>query len=84
MKRIFSISLMLFIVSGIRAQSSTEAIRENFQFAKKVEISESAGKNFRYEMAVHSDKAESLEGVHFFWSGYRLKRQNDQQQIPEY
>lgn len=66
MKRIVSISLILFIVTAIRAQSSKHAISENFQFAKKVEISQSAGKNFRYEMAVHSDKPESLESVRFF------------------
>ena len=66
MKRIVSIFLPLlcFIVS--QAQPSGIAIRENFQFAKKVEIKESAGKNFRYEMAVRSDSPDTLDGVRFF------------------
>jgi hypothetical protein len=66
MKRIVSIFLVLlcFIVS--QAQPSRTAIRENFQFAKKVDIKESAGKNFRYEMAVRSESLDTLGGVRFF------------------
>ena len=66
MKRIVSIFLVLlcFIVS--QAQPSGTAIRENFQFAKKVEIKEAAGKNFRYEMAVRSESLDTLGGVRFF------------------
>ena len=49
-----------------QAQPSWTAIRENFQFAKKVDIKESAGKNFRYEMAVRSESLDTLGGVRFF------------------
>jgi hypothetical protein len=66
MKRIASIFLMLFVLTAVHAQSSLDFGRETFQFAKKIEISESAGKNFRYEMAVHSDNADSLGGIRFF------------------
>ena len=54
MKRIVSIFLFLVAFTQIKAQPSWTAIRENFQFAKKVEIKESAGKNFRYEMIIMS------------------------------
>jgi hypothetical protein len=66
MKRIVSIflTLLTFIIS--QAQPSWNAIREDFQFAKKIEIKESAGKNFRYEMAVRSESADTLNGIRFF------------------
>ncbi|MHA4845427.1 hypothetical protein ACX0G7_14740 [Flavitalea antarctica] len=66
MKRIVSIFLFLVAFTQIKAQPSWTAIRENFQFAKKVEIKESAGKNFRYEMAIRSDGMDTLTGVRFF------------------
>ena len=57
---------MIFSFFGSQAQPSLKAIRDNFQFAKKVEIKECAGKNFRYEMAVRSENLDTLGGVHFF------------------
>lgn len=66
MKRIVAIFLMLVSFIAAQAQPSLKAIRENFQFAKKVEIKECAGKNFRYEMAVRSENLDTLGGVQFF------------------
>ena len=66
MKRIVPVFLLLFSFISSQAQPSWKAIRENFQFAKKVEIKESAGKNFRYEMAVRSEILDTLGGVRFF------------------
>lgn len=68
MKRIVPVFLLLLIVTGLtstQAQPSEKVIRENFQFAKKVDIKENAGKNFRYEMAVRSD-LDTHNGVRFF------------------
>jgi len=66
MKRITTIFLSLFIIVTIQAQPGWTASKENFQFAKKITISESAGKNFRYEMAVRSEGVDTLTGVQFF------------------
>jgi hypothetical protein len=66
MKRIVSIFLTLFAFTATHAQPSWSAVRENFQFAKKVEIKASAGKQFRYEMAVRSTDPDTLTGVRFF------------------
>lgn len=66
MRRIAIIFLITSIVSAIHAQPSPDPVREDFQFSKKIEINQAAGKTFRYEMAVHSDNPDTLAGIRFF------------------
>jgi len=66
MKRILAIFLTLLAITAVQAQPGWTAKKENFQFAKKVPVAQSAGKNFRYEMAVRSESIDTLTGVQFF------------------
>ena len=63
MKKVYLIFFAcLFSILSI-AQDSWYYFAEEFYFVKEVQISDYAGKNFRYEIAVKSDPTDSLSKV---------------------
>ena len=63
MKKVYPLLFAcLFSVSSF-AQTSWYHYAEEFYFVKEVNVSDYAGKNFRYEIAVKSDPADSLSKV---------------------
>ena len=63
MKKVYPIFFAcLFSIPSI-AQNSWYHFAEEFYFVKEVQVSDYAGKNFRYEIAVKSDPSDSLSKV---------------------
>ena len=63
MNRISYIFLLLIIYTTVQAQ---EIKQEKYQFAKKISLSDLAGKSFRYEMAVSTGSSDTLSGLKFY------------------
>ena len=63
MKKVFPLLLVSLFAIPSFAQNALYHYPEEFYFVKEVSAAEFAGKNFRYEIAVKSDPADSLSKV---------------------
>jgi len=63
MKRIFFLLLFISASSALFSQSQWYYYAEEFYFVKEVPVKDFRGKNFRYEIAVKSNPADTLSKV---------------------
>jgi len=69
MKKVFSLLLVCLFTLSCFAQTSWYHYAEEFYFVKEVPVARYSGKNFRYEIAVRSNPADSLSKVRIHGTG---------------